>query len=215
MIELLKKAIKLYLGEPILNNILKEKENALRIYSEKKMVTIVFIDIIAFKSIPKVTNPEYLLNSLNIYFEKMSKCIINHNGYINQFISDAIIAIFGINQENHETEACNAVIDCFKILNEINTIIGIDNFIEIGVGINSDLVALGNIGSKYKIQYSAIGSAVNLTSRLVGLTKHYNVNTILTANTKNKLIEDFPIQFLDKIKVTGQNETLAIYKLIV
>jgi adenylate cyclase len=123
-----------------------------------------------------------------------------------------IFAIVGISSDNHADDACNAALECLNAL-------GVSNMrpdkkgLDIGIGINSGKVILGNIGSKYRLKFTAIGDNVNLAARMESSSLQYKCNIILTENTRKLLTKGFNIKELDRVTVKGIEGQLIVYSL--
>jgi adenylate cyclase len=135
----------------------------------------------------------------------MSEIIIRYNGFVDSLNGDAIFAVFGISNNRHADDACNAAIECLRSLDEFN--------MSVGIGINSGKVILGNIGSKYKLKFTAVGHNVNLAARMESETAKYQCPILLTEYTKQLLTMEFNIKELERISVKGLGGQLMVYSL--
>jgi adenylate cyclase len=139
--------------------------------------------------------------------------IFEHNGVLDKFIGDAIMATFGI-PYNSEQDAANAVRAGLKMnanLHRVNAQGLWVNSLNMGIGIASGEVISGNIGSTKRFEYTVIGDAVNLASRLEGLTKYYGVNMLICENTYQAVADEFPWREIDRIKAKGKEKPVTIY----
>lgn len=182
---------------------------------EERLVTTLFSDVRNFTSLCEGRKPEEILTLLNEYFTQISAKIEDNGGVVDKYIGDAVMAIFGAPIQ-HQDDALRAVKTSFEMchaliqLNENFRTRGISP-IEIGIGINSDIVVAGNMGSINRLNYTVIGDGVNLASRLEGLTKTYGVNIIVSQSTANATPE-FLYRQLDIVKVKGKNQSCTIYE---
>lgn len=213
-IQTLEESILKYNGEYILNEIKEKKNVFLNIKSEEKEATYLFIDIKGFTQYAEKLVSNYLLDDLNMYFEKMTRSILNNNGYIDSFIGDAIFAIFGLSKPTHADDACTAAIECKRNIATINSEARNKGIFEIGVGINTGISMIGNIGSEYKIKYTAMGAMVNLASRMESLTGKYNAPIVISEYTKAKITKEFNINKLESAKIKGFADTIIVYELL-
>jgi adenylate cyclase len=212
-VEALESAILQYVGLPVLNRLRSDPARALQLGAQPVEATIIFTDIRSFNDVAKDIPPEKLVDALNEYFDKMCEVIIKNNGFVDSLIGDSIFAIFGISNSNHANDACIAATECLKSLNELNIRRDSRVRFEMGIGINSGKVMLGNIGSKNKLKFTAVGDNVNLASRMESLTKEYRRPIILTEYTKQFLTMDFSLKELDRIQATGLKRKLIVYSL--
>ena len=212
-VKVLEEAILQYVGSPVLNRLKADPTNALKLSRQLVDATMLFMDLRSFPQSSKNVLPDKLLDYLNIYFEKMSEIIIRYNGFVDSLIGDTIFAVFGISNNRHADDACNAAIECLRSLDEFNMRLDSRSKFNVGIGINSGKVILGNIGSKYKLKFTALGDNVNLASRMESETAKYQCPILLTEYTKQLLTMDFNITELERISVKGSEDQLIIYSL--
>ncbi|MDR3301861.1 MAG: adenylate/guanylate cyclase domain-containing protein [Spirochaetaceae bacterium] len=182
---------------------------------ENRELAILFSDIRSFTTISESLAPDDLVNSLNRYFSAQVDIIMNHNGMVDKYIGDAIMAIWGA-PVKHDDDALQSVlsgldmIDALKGFNENQQKLGKPEF-HIGIGINLGLVTVGNIGSERKMDYTVIGDSVNLASRLEGLTKTYR-ETLLISESLYMLVKGkVPARLLDTVAVKGKTRGIKIF----
>ncbi len=208
-----------YVSPAVLNSVVDKYEDYIQaeVGSEEEL-SILFSDIRGFTSLSEAVPAAKVVEMLNHYFSAMNEAIFEKRGTIDKFIGDAIMAFWGapIYEENHADLALQAAIDMhyrLKVVNEWLTDKGYPN-IQIGIGINSGPVILGNIGSVQKLDYTVIGDNVNLASRLEGLTKPYGCAIVISEFTQAKLKEKVPCHTLDLVKVKGKNVPIRIYGIV-
>ncbi len=182
---------------------------------ENRVLSILFSDIRSFTTISEGLAPDDLVNSLNKYFEMMVDVILSHNGIVDKYIGDAIMAFFGapVKHNDDPLQSVNAALDMIDKLNDFNEWErrqGKSEF-RIGIGINYGVVTVGNIGSEKKMDYTVIGDMVNLASRLEGLTKKYKEQIIISESLYRKIEGVYPCRMLDKVKVKGKKTGVNIY----
>jgi adenylate cyclase len=209
----LEAAILQYVGSPVLDRLRADPANALQLSRQLVEATILFTDIRSLDDLRKDIPEEKLFDDLNVYFERMSEVIIRNNGFVDSLIGDSIFAIFGISNSRHADDACKAAVECLKSLDKFNMKLESRAKLEMGIGINSGKVMLGNIGSKYKLKFTVMRDNVNLASRMEGLTKEYHRPILLTEYTKELLTIGFNTRELDAISVIGLDRKLAVYSL--
>jgi adenylate cyclase len=186
---------------------------------KEKEITIFFSDIRSFTSISeKLHDPKKVIELLNLYMTPMVENITLHKGTIDKFIGDAIMAYWNapISVQNHADEAVSSAIEQMKLLKDINKILKekFDLTIQIGIGINSGIATIGEMGSKGRADYTIIGDNVNLASRLESLNKIYHSNVIISSYTLEKLSNDYIIRELDLVRVKGKEKPVNIYEVI-
>ena len=191
-------------------NILKPKE---------KEITIYFSDIRGFTDLSeKINNPTKLINFLNRYFTPMTEIIVKNKGTVDKFIGDAIMAYWNAPQDvkDHADKAVSCAIEQIKLLKKLNsqTLKKFDIQLDIGIGINTGIATIGEMGSSGRADYTIIGDSVNLASRLEGLNKYYRSHIIISSYTKNKLTGNYIIRFLDTVYVKGKNRAVDIFEVL-
>lgn len=178
----------------------------------QKEMTVLFSDIRSFTTIAEGMSPRDAFKFVNAFLKVMVPVIRNNSGFIDKFIGDAIMALFGSSPEN----AIDAAIAMHHKLKEYNSErVRAGYFpVKIGVGINTGLLMLGIIGESGRMDETVIGDAVNLTSRIEKLTKKYDASILISQNTLSGLKnpEKYHIRFIDWIKVKGKENMLPIYE---
>lgn len=213
----IKMAFSKYVSKDVVEEILKN-ESAIELRGQKLHMSVYFSDIRGFTSFSEKMDPVELSELLNRYFTPMSAIITRHQGTIDKYIGDAVMAMFGapINHPNHALQACHAALGCVAALEQINTEFAARNWpkIDIGIGINTGYMNAGNIGSETIQNYTVIGDSVNLASRLESLTKNYGVRIIISEFTFEIVKDTFECRELDKVNVKGKAEPVRIYELL-
>jgi adenylate cyclase len=182
---------------------------------QMERLTVLFSDVRGFTSISENLKPNQVVELLNMHFSVMSEIIFRHNGTLDKFIGDAIMAFWGapIRVEQHAEQAVRAAIEMERGLVEVNRQLAACAYpgIAIGIGLNTGDSILGNIGSQRKLDYTVIGDTVNIASRLEGLTKLYGQGTVISEYTMSELPTSFPCAVLDLVRVKGKIHPLGIY----
>jgi adenylate cyclase len=208
-----------YVSTDVANFIWKNRDKIV-ISGEKKYATVLFSDIRGFTSLSESKDPGEILNILNEYFDRMASVIYKNNGNLNKFIGDGIMAIYGVplSTINRKQDALNSVYTSLEMIEELRLLNKkwiqekrITKELEIGIGIHSGELIAGNIGSTQRVEYSAIGDTVNLTSRLEGLTKEFEANIIISEETYSFIHDEFRLQYLGDTAVKGRKQTVKIY----
>jgi adenylate cyclase len=181
-------------------------------------VTVLFSDIRSFTSISESMEPPALLDFLNEYFSGMVESVLNHHGVVDKFIGDAIMAVFGapVPQPDDPLQAVKAALEMRTRLAKIN-----ENFkarglpeIRTGIGLHSGQVVAGNMGHVERMEYTVIGDAVNLASRLEGLTKELKCDVVLSEDLYKQVEAQVLAEPLQRIKVKGRDQDVMVYRLV-
>ena len=178
-------------------------------------LTVMFIDIAGFTGLSERMG-DRLVPLLSAYLDLTSDVIVANGGTIDKFIGDAVMAFWGAPtpQPDHALLCCRAALDCRTALENSGLADDQGQPLHIRIGINSGRMLVGNIGSELRLNYTVIGDAVNVASRLEGANKHYETQILIGAATK-RLVDDVMItREIDRIAVYGKTEGLAVYELI-
>ena len=182
---------------------------------ESRRLTVFFCDLQNFTGTAEQLNPKQLAALLNEYLSTMSEILFKHGATIDKYIGDAIMAFWGapLPQTDH---ARHAVLSSFEMQEKIQQLS--EQFIKkgwpgpkMGIGMNTGMMNVGNMGSKYRVAYTVVGDAVNLASRLEGLTRVYNVPTIVSETTMNDCT-GILFRELDAVHVKGKHKSYKIYQ---
>jgi adenylate cyclase len=181
-------------------------------------VTVLFSDIRSFTSISENMDPRALLDFLNEYFSGMVESVMHHHGVVDKFIGDAIMAVFGapVPEPNDPLNAIKAALEMRSRLEKIN-----ENFksrglpeVRTGIGLHSGQVVAGNMGHSERMEYTVIGDAVNLASRLEGMTKELQCDVVLSEDLYRQVEQHVEAEPLRRIKVKGRDQDVMVYRLI-
>lgn len=213
----IKGAFSRYIAPDVIEQIMLNPES-LQLGGENRRITIFFSDVAGFSTISEKLTPPELVALLNEYLSEMTDIIISHGGTIDKYEGDAIMAFYGAPQPyiDHELRACKAAIDMKKKLREMQEKwrgIG-QHELFVRMGMNTGLAVVGNMGSKMRMDYTAMGDSVNLASRLEGANKHYGTTAMISENTYNNVKNHVDVRKLDKIRVVGKTEPIVIYELL-
>lgn len=208
-----------YLSPDVIRE-LTDNPNKLRLGGERKELTVFFSDIREFSSMVETTPPETLVSFLNSYLTPVTNIILEQKGLLDKYIGDAVMAVFGapLPEPDHPRLACQAAVDTVRLIKaEQETWVkefGIPK-LRIGIGINTGMMTVGNMGSERRFDYTVLGDAVNLASRLEGLNKYYTTNILISQSTYEKVKNHFPFREIDDVKVKGKRQSVRIFELLV
>lgn len=211
-----------YLAPQVVVELMKDPSR-LRLGGERKTVTILFSDIRGFTTISEKMSPEHLTKFMNRYLTAMSQTVFDHDGVVDKYIGDAVMAFWGapIDDDNHALHGVLAALDMMKRLEEFNREserLG-EPVIDIGIGLNSGEVTVGNMGSEKRFDYTVMGDNVNLASRLEGLNKTYATHIIISQATVDALGQynikrhSIDLHELGEVQVKGKAVLTKIYKI--
>ncbi|MBP1698174.1 MAG: guanylate cyclase, partial [Deltaproteobacteria bacterium] len=213
----IKGAFRQYVSSLVIEEILKDPAR-LKLGGQEKVITVLFSDLAGFSGYSERYAPNEMISILSEYFETMTEQVFAHQGTLKEYVGDELMAIFGapLDQADHAQRACAAALamrDRLQALRQEWARIGRPP-LAARTGINSGLMLVGNIGSRYRFSYGALGDQVNLGSRLEGLNKMYGTEIILGENTARLVESSFLLRELDMVKVVGRKQPLRIYELV-
>lgn len=184
---------------------------------KRREMTVLFSDIRGFTSVTERGDPEELVAQLNEYFSKMVEIVFKHQGTVDKFVGDMVMALFGapLDDPNHAEHAVQAAIDMVEELGRLNRSWKERGMaqLDIGVGINSGDMIAGNIGSSAIMSYTVIGDNVNLGSRLESLNKDYKTRIIMSDATRTRLTQAYDTRPLGDVIVKGKSKPVAIFEI--
>lgn len=207
-----------YVSPKVVNEIMVNPSK-LKLGGESKTLTVLFSDIRGFTSVSEKLSPEELVKHLNEYLTSMTDIIVDdYNGLVDKYMGDAIMAFWGapLDDEKQTHLACSASIEMMKSLELLREKWKKEGKPElhIGIGLSVGKCVVGNMGSKKRFDYTAMGDSINIGSRLEGLTKEYGVPIIISGDTAEKVKEEFLVRELDYVVVKGKKEPIKIFELI-
>ncbi len=182
---------------------------------ENREMTVLFSDVRGFTTISEGMDPKQLTQLMNALLTPMTRVIHKNRGTIDKYMGDAIMSFWGApladsEHARHALYAAMEMMDELKIMQQDFRERGWPE-VSIGIGLNTGDMNVGNMGSEFRMAYTVLGDAVNLGSRLEGLTKNYGVNIIVSESTK-AAIPEFVFRELDLVRVKGKNEPVAIFE---
>ena len=213
----IKNAFTHYVAPVVIEEMLKDP-GRLKLGGEEKVLTVLFSDLQGFTSASERYAPHEMIELLSEYYTRMTEQIFLYQGMLKEYVGDELMAIFGapIEKLDHAERACAAALamqEQRKILNEEWAKLGRPPLIA-RTGINSGLMLVGNLGSKYRFAYGALGDHVNLGSRLEGLNKIYKTQILIGENTARMVEKSFVLREIDMVQVVGKEQAVCIYELL-
>ncbi len=183
--------------------------------SDSREMTVLFSDVRNFTSISEKLSPDELTTLMNEFLTPLTEVIHRHRGTIDKYMGDAVMAFWGapLPDQKHARRALEAALDMVACMNRLGTEFkerGLPE-LKIGVGVNTGVMSVGNMGSQFRMAYTVLGDAVNLGSRLEALTKQYGVDVICGDATR-VLVDDWVYRDLDRVRVKGKDEPVGIFE---
>ncbi|PWR21334.1 adenylate/guanylate cyclase domain-containing protein [Zavarzinia aquatilis] len=207
---------------PALVDRLAEDAGALRLGGERRQVTIFFSDMVGFTSLSErlAADPERFVEVVNQYLTVLTGAIEAREGYVDKYIGDAVMAVWGapLNQDEAERLAAEAALDARTALDRFNAEVVVPLFglkpLGTRIGIASGEAVVGNMGSRTRLNYTVTGDVVNLASRLEGANNHYGSHVIVSGPTAEKLGDAFLLRPIDRLVVKGKTKPVPIFELM-
>ncbi len=215
--EKIKQAMGKYLSQDIMKNVVSNIDD-LKLGGKRAVVTVLFSDIRGFTSLSEKMSAEEVSMILNEYFAEMEPIITKYNGVINKFIGDAVMAIFGepIQDINHAQNAVKCAYEMLKTVEYLREkwLYEGKPKIEIGVGINTGEVFIGNIGTETRMEYTVIGDTVNLASRIESYNKVYKTNLLVSSSTYSYIADIADVIKISEVQIRGKAKKMNIYEVL-
>ena len=214
---LLRRSFALYLAPQVIDRMLASNKLPM-LGGETRHVTVFFSDLAGFSSIAERMTPTELVAFMNEYLSAMTDIIENAGGYVDKYIGDSIVAVFGapVDDPHHAHNAALAALGCRARLDELNrnSTAFLGHNVVHRMGLNSGEALVGNIGSRRRFNYSVMSDAVNVASRLEGANKFYGTTIIASETTVALTGSAFAWRELDATKVKGRTTPLKLYELL-
>jgi len=191
-------------------------ENPPELGGVDKELSVLFSDIRSFTTLSETMSPQELVNHLNTYLTAMTNVILEDGGYLDKYVGDEVMCFWGapLPQADHALRACRCALRQMARLRELNAGWPEAIRINIGIGVNSGVMTVGNMGSPTKMNYTLMGDNVNLGARLEGTNKEYGTNIIISEYTYGLVKDKVIVRELDNIRVKGKNKPVLIYELV-
>jgi len=210
-----------YVSAAVVEEILKDPDQ-LRLGGERRRMTVLFSDIRGFTNLSEHMDPEGVVRLLNRFFTPMTRVVLAAGGTLDKYMGDALMAFFGAPavQADHAARACRGALAMRDELSRLNRIfrdsgeLAADAHLAIGVGLNTGEMAVGNMGSEEVFDYTVIGDAVNLGSRIEGLNKLYGTEILVSETTREEVGEEFLFREVDRVRVKGKETPVTLYELL-
>jgi adenylate cyclase len=207
---------------PALVDQMMENPAALKLGGDKRWITVMFTDIAGFTTISEglKETPEKLIELMNKYLTLMSDIVARHDGYVDKYIGDAVMAIWGapLAVEDAERKAVETALDCQEALVAFNRDV-VGDYIPSGklgtrIGVATGYAIAGNMGSAERLNYTVAGDMVNLSARLEGANKEYGTSIMISEITAKAVGDDYVLRQLDRLIVKGKTEPITVFEVV-
>lgn len=206
-----------YLSPVVISEVV-EKSESIELGGKTVHGTVFFSDLKDFTNISEKMLPHDLVTMLNEYFTFVSDIVMRHGGLLDKYLGDAVMAIYGapVATGNHAADACRAALEIQNLFEpKFQPVAGEKILLQTRIGINSGPMVVGNIGSSRRLDYTAIGDTVNLSSRLEGVNKSYGTNIMVSESAREAAgAGSFVTRELDRIRVKGKDKAVTVYELV-
>jgi len=196
---------------------LVQNPDSLKLGGEKRELTIFFADLANFTTLSESMPPEELVPLINSVLEDLTEGVLAHGCYVDKYIGDAIMGVFGSPEplENHALSACRAALESMRRLDKLNERIERTHGRRLGmrIGVNTGDAIVGNVGSTKKRNYTVLGDAVNLASRLEGANKEFHTGILIGPKTAAQLGGALVTRPVAQLKVKGKKQAVEVYEL--
>jgi adenylate cyclase len=208
------RAFSLYVAPTVVDQLLSDPKR-LSLGGESREVTLMFTDLAGFTKLTERTAPAVVARVLAEHFTEMTEIILERGGTVDKFIGDAIMAFWGapLADPDHRRHALEAAIAMQRGMAKLRGELVAQGLPEIHmrIGLNTGVAIVGNMGSRRRFSYTAIGDCVNLASRLEGTNKLYGTGILVSAETAKGLARDFPLRHVDRVQVSGKTQSVDVY----
>jgi adenylate cyclase len=214
----IRKMFSSYVSKRIVDELIRDPSKA-KLGGDRKEITVLFSDIRGFTSFSEKHQPEEVVSLLNEYLGAMTEIVFEHEGTLDKFVGDAIMALWGapVGQPDHAERAARCALAMISRLKQLQAKWAAEGryVIDIGIGINTGEMVVGNMGAEgKKMDYTVIGDNVNLGARLEGLTRKYNNHIIISEYTYEKVKDIVQAIELDSVTVKGKEKPVVVYDLV-
>ena len=204
-----------YVSPAVVRELIEDPSRA-RLGGERRLMTVLFSDIRGFTTLSEAGQPEDVIRQLNEYFSRMVALLFQHHGTLDKFVGDMIMGLFNApvadpDHADHAVQMALAMLRELKTLNKGWAQQGRPTF-DIGIGINTGEMIVGNLGSEQTLSYTVVGDNVNLGSRLESLNKQFQTHIIISESTRSRLNGEYSIRPLGKVTVKGKTREVEVFE---
>lgn len=190
---------------------------SIQLGGERREATVFFSDLAGFTDLSEKLPPEQMVEIVNAYLEQTSECLHKHGAYVDKYIGDAVMAVFGVPLAlpDHALAACNSALEAYRAIEGINTKyaskVGVT--LKVRIGLNTGEMIVGNLGSSRKKNYTVMGDAVNLASRLEGANKAFGTGILIGHETAQRVQGVLATRPLARLRVKGKTQAIEVHTL--
>jgi adenylate cyclase len=204
-----------YVSSEVVEEMIAHPER-LKLGGHRREVSVLFSDLAGFTNMSEKLSAEAVANVINLYLNAMTRIIMAHEGTVDKFIGDAVMAFWGapLDDAEHAIHAVQSAIAMQEAMRELQPqfrALGVDGVLKLRIGINSGPAVIGNMGSDLRFDYTAIGDTVNLAARLEGANKAYGTNIMLANSTAEIVKERVQLRQIDRVRVKGKNVPVDVF----
>ncbi|MDP9729431.1 adenylate/guanylate cyclase domain-containing protein [Alicyclobacillus tolerans] len=207
-----------YVPEHVVTEVLGQDEDSSILKGELRIVSVLLCDIRDFTARAAELEPRKVVAFLNDYFSLMTDCVKAHNGTVNKFIGDGILAIFGapVSYLHNQENAVLCALDMVEKIHQFNERhrMELGGNLKIGIGINTGEVVVGNIGTEERVEYTVIGDTVNMASRIERLTKGHDNAVFISSSTYQRVSDIVQARVCGPFSVPGKEEAIELYEVM-
>lgn len=197
---------------------IQNSANGINLQGDRRVGTAFFCDLVGFTSITEKASPEELMEAINAYLAESSRLLMARGAYVDKFIGDAVMAVFNIPrpQHDHAVQACLVTIELHDMMTDLNRRISLKYGINLSlrIGVNTGEMTAGCMGYARRLNYSVLGDAVNLASRLEGANKVYHTKTMIGPLTQKLAAHAVETRYLDRLQVKGKTEAVEVHEVM-
>ncbi len=208
-------AFRFYVSPAVIDKIVQDP-SSLSLGGERRELTILFSDIVGFTNISEKMDPQRLVQLLNTFLSAMTEIILKHGGTVDKYVGDAIVAFWNapLVVEDHAARALRAAVECQRELGRLGKHFQDEYSVQIRmrVGLHTGVVGVGNFGSRERFNYTVIGDAANLASRLEGANKFFGTSILISGSTNTAQNGFIPTRKIADIRVVGKSEAIAVFE---
>ena len=206
-----------YLSPSVSQWVLQQPEQ-LKLGGETRVMTVLFCDLRGFTMLSRSVDPHILVSFMNDFMTAMTDVIFRHDGVLDKYIGDEVMAFWNAPREqpDHAGLACQTALEMVHELDRLRASWSHRGLppLDIGVGINTGPMVVGNMGSRERLAYTVIGDAVNVASRLQNLNKEFGTHVLTTETTRQAAGDRFVYRAIDQVTLRGRNEPVTVYELL-
>ncbi|HKR78281.1 MAG TPA: adenylate/guanylate cyclase domain-containing protein [Nitrospira sp.] len=206
-----------YLSPSVSQWVLQQPEQV-KLGGETRVMTVLFCDLRGFTLLSRSVDPHLLVSFVNDFMTAMTDVIFRHDGVLDKYIGDEVMAFWNAprDQPDHASLACQTALEMVREIDGLRSSWSHRGLppLDIGVGINTGPMVVGNMGSRERLAYTVIGDAVNVASRLQNLNKQFGTHVLTTESTRKAAGDRFVYRAIDQVTLRGHDEPLAVYELL-